>query len=206
MKQIRTIISALALIVMLSAFTINKLDVYSGYKIGDIVNDFELMNVDGKMVSLSDYKDAKGFIIAFTCNTCPYAKMYENRIINLNNEYAPKGFPLIAVMPNNTRVSPEDGFEAMKQRANDKGYTFPYLLDKKQNVYPQFGATKTPHMFVLQKTKKGNVVKYIGAVDDNYKDASLVTEKYVENAVNDLLKGKEVEVKETKAIGCGIKA
>lgn len=206
MKQIRNVITAITLVMLLSAFTINKLDVDKGYQIGDVVNDFELMNIDGKTVSLSNYKDAKGFIIAFTCNTCPYARMYEDRIIALNNAYAPEGYPVIAIMPNNTNAKPGDSFEAMKQRAKDKGFTFPYLIDKKQEVYPQFGATKTPHMFVLQKTKNGNVVKYIGAVDNNYKDAAAVTEKYVENAVDALLDGKEVEVKETKAIGCGIKA
>ena len=103
-------------------------------------------------------------------------------------------------------VQPGDSFKAMQDRAKEKGYTFPYLEDEGQHVYPKFGATKTPHMFVLQKTKEGNVVRYIGAIDDNYKDASAVKTKYVENAVDALLKGEEVKQKETKAIGCSIKA
>ncbi|TXE11131.1 thioredoxin family protein [Seonamhaeicola algicola] len=176
-----------------------------GYKIGDIAEDFSLKNIDGKKVSLSNYKDAKGFIITFTCNTCPYAVMYEDRIVALDKKYAPKGYPVIAIMPNNTSVVPGDNLQAMKQRAAEKGFTFPYLIDENQDVYPKFGATKTPHVFVLKKTGIGNIVKYIGAIDDNYKNAKAVTTKYVENAVDALINGNEVPEKETKAIGCTIK-
>lgn len=176
-----------------------------GYGIGDIIEDFKLKNIDGNMVSLADYKEAKGFIITFTCNTCPYAKMYEDRIIELDKKYAPLGYPVIAIMPNNTQVKPGDSFEEMQKRARVKGFTFPYLIDEGQKVYPKFGATKTPHMYVVEKTKKGNMVQYIGAIDDNYKDASAVSKKYVEEAVDALLEGKEVEEKVTRAIGCSIK-
>ena len=108
-------------------------------------------------------------------------------------------------MPNNTDVKPDDNMDAMKVRAKSKGFTFPYLLDKGQKIYPQYGATKTPHVYLLQKTKKGNEVKYIGAIDDNYQDAEAVNTKYVENAVDALLAGKEIKEKETRAIGCTIK-
>lgn len=205
MMQTIKILSLVALVVAISAFTINKIAVVNGYKVGDVAEDFKLMNVDGKMVSLSDYKDAKGYIVTFTCNTCPYAVGYEDRIIALNNKYASMGYPVIAIMPNNTDVQAGDSMDKMKERAKAKGFTFPYLIDKQQSVYPKYGATKTPHVFILQKTAKGNVVKYIGAIDDNYQDASAVKTKYVENAINALLKGKEVPEKETKAIGCSIK-
>ncbi|NMH87897.1 thioredoxin family protein [Flavivirga algicola] len=206
MKKIVKIISVAFVVLSISAFTMYKTaSTDGGYKIGDIAEDFSLENVDGNMVSLSDYKDAKGFIVTFTCNTCPYAVMYEDRINDLNKKYASKGFPVIAIMPNNTDVKPGDNMEAMKTRAKSKGFTFPYLLDKGQKVYPKFGATKTPHIFLLQKTDKGHVVKYIGAIDDNYKSASAVKTKYVENAVDALLEGKEVKQTETKAIGCSIK-
>ena len=199
-------LSVIGLFVLItSAFTLQPPAIGGGYKIGDVVKDFELKNIDGKMVSLSDYDDAKGFIITFTCNTCPYAVMYEDRIIALNNKYESKGYPVIAIMPNNTSIKPGDSFENMQNRAEDKGFSFPYLIDAKQAVYPQFGATKTPHIFIVEKTNEGNVVKYIGAIDDNYKDASAVNTKYVENAVDALIAGKEIEEKETKAIGCSIK-
>ncbi|MAB48073.1 MAG: thioredoxin family protein [Flavobacteriaceae bacterium] len=195
--------AVMVLTVALSAFTATTDE--GGYKIGDLATDFSLENIDGKMVSLSDYKEAKGFIVVFTCNTCPYAVAYEDRVEALNKKYADKGYPVIAIMPNNTDVKPGDNMEAMKARAKAKGFTFPYLMDKGQKIYPQYGATKTPHVYLLEKTKKGNVVKYIGAIDDNYKDANAVKTKYVENAVDALLKGKEIEVKETRAIGCTIK-
>jgi len=198
------ILFALMAIFSLSAFTSIGND--KGYQVGDIATDFKLPNVDGKMVSLADYKDAKGYIVVFTCNTCPYAQAYENRIIELDKKYAKKGYPVVAIMPNNPKIKPGDNMEAMKSNAKEKGFTFPYLLDDGQKIYPQYGATKTPHIYLLQKTEKGNVVKYIGAIDDNYQDANAVNTKYVEDAVDALLAGKEIKVTQTKALGCSIKA
>ena len=190
-------------IIAFFAFTNTMED--KGYQVGDVATDFELMNVDGQMVSLSDYKDAKGFIVIFTCNTCPYAVAYEDRIIALDKKYASKNYLVIAIMPNNTKVKPGDNMEAMKKRAKSKGFSFPYLIDEGQKIYPQYGATKTPHVYVLQKEKKGNVVKYIGAIDDNYQDAESVNTRYVEDAVDALLEGKEIQETYTRAIGCSIK-
>ncbi len=189
----------------LALFAFTNITIDKGYDVGDIATDFSLENIDGKMVSLSDYKDAKGFIVIFTCNTCPYAVAYEDRVEALNKKYADKGYPVIAIMPNNTDVKPGDKIEAMRARAKAKGFTFPYLMDKGQKIYPQYGATKTPHVYILEKTKKGNTVKYIGAIDDNYKDAEAVTVKYAEDAIDSLLKNKDIKVKSTRAIGCSIK-
>ncbi len=187
----------------LFAFTTTNDD--SGYKVGDVATDFKLENIDGKMVSLSDFKEAKGFIVIFTCNTCPYAVAYEDRVEALNKKYADKGYPVIAIMPNNTDVKPGDKMDAMRARAKAKGFTFPYLMDKGQKIYPQYGATKTPHVYILEKTNTGNVVKYIGAIDDNYQDANAVNQKYVEDAVDALLAGQEIKETQTRAIGCSIK-
>ncbi|NCO62999.1 MAG: thioredoxin family protein [Flavobacteriales bacterium] len=199
------VLLSIMMLTFMSDFTLNNVKERSGYQIGDVVADFELKNIDGNMVSLSDYKDVKGFIITFTCNTCPFSIAYEDRIMALNEKYASKGYPVIAINPNNPKVQPGDSYKSMQQRALEKGFTFPYLVDEGQQVYPKFGATKTPHMFVLQNTKQGPVVKYIGAIDDNYKDANAVNTKYVENAVNALLSGHPVKLQETKAIGCTIK-
>lgn len=178
----------------------------TGYEIGSIATDFSLKNVDNKMVSLKDYKEAKGFIVIFTCNHCPYAVAYEDRIIDLDKKYKKVGYPVIAINPNNPEKQKDDSFDKMKVRAKEKGFTFPYLFDDGQKIYPQYGATKTPHVYVLQKTDKGNVVKYIGAIDDNHSDETAVEQKYVQNAVDALLKNQEVKIKTTKAIGCSIKA
>ncbi|WP_350291163.1 thioredoxin family protein [uncultured Croceitalea sp.] len=203
MKTFKTI-GLLALIVIIMSFVKND-KLAPGYDIGDLATDFSLKNVDGKMVSLSDYEDSKGFLVIFTCNTCPYAVAYEDRILALDKKYKEKGVPVIAINPNNPAVKPGDSFDEMKIRAKEKGFTFPYLLDTGQNVYPQYGASKTPHVYLLEKTQKGNVVKYIGAIDDNYQDASKVEDKYVENAVDAMLAGKEIKVTKTRAIGCSIK-
>jgi glutathione peroxidase-family protein len=128
-SKILKYITIVAVVFLLSAFAVNKVvSVEKGYDIGDIATDFKLMNIDGKKVSLSDYKDAKGFIITFTCNTCPYAVLYEDRIKALNKKYASKGYPVIAITPNNTDIMPGDNMEAMKTRAKEKGFTFPYLM------------------------------------------------------------------------------
>jgi len=202
MKKFKILAAAL-IVAIVSAFTVPG---SAGYKVGDIAADFSLKSTENKMVSLKDYKDSKGFIVIFTCNHCPFAKAYEDRIIALDKKYANLGYPVIAINPNNPEKQPEDSFELMKVRAKEKGFTFPYLFDQGQKIYPLYGATKTPHVYVLQKTAKGNEIKYIGAIDDNYEDESAVKQKYVENAVNSLLQKKEIAVKETKAIGCSIKA
>ncbi len=196
---------ALVVVAAISAFAINTKPISDGYKIGDYATDFKLKNVDGKMVSMADYADAKGYIVIFTCNTCPYSVAYEDRIIALDKKYKEAGYPVIAINPNNPAVKAGDDFAAMKVRAKEKGFTFPYLFDDGQKIYPQYGATRTPHVFVLQKTEKGNQVQYIGAIDDSSRNADSVEEKFVENAVDALLKGQEVPLKTTKAIGCTIK-
>ena len=177
----------------------------TGYKVGDKAADFKLKNVDGKLVSLADFSSAKGFIVVFTCNHCPFAKAYESRIMRLNSEYASKGYPVIAINPNDPTQVDEDSYANMKTVAKTKGYQFPYLVDGTQEVAKEYGAAHTPHVFVLQKSANGLVVKYIGAIDDNSGDETKVTKHYVADAINDLLAGREVAVSTTKAVGCGIK-
>ena len=176
-----------------------------GYSIGDEATNFNLKNVNGKMVSLSDYPEAKGFIVIFTCNTCPYAVASEERIVALDKEFKGKGYPVIAINPNNPKVQPDDTFELMQKKAKEAKFSFPYLYDESQTVHAKYGATKTPHVYLLQKENDKNIVKYIGAIDDNVRSANAVKERFVANAVNELLAGKEVSVKETKAIGCSVK-
>ncbi|MFO7868801.1 MAG: thioredoxin family protein [Bacteroidales bacterium] len=176
-----------------------------GYDIGDEATDFSLQNVDGSMVSLSDYPEAKGFIVIFTCNHCPYAVAYEERIIELHAKFAPLGYPVIAINPNDSKDYPEDNFEAMQKRAKEKQFPFVYVFDKGQKIYPQYGATHTPHVFVLEKQNEKNIVQYIGAIDNNYEEPENVTETYVADAVHALLRDTEIPKTKTVAIGCSIK-
>lgn len=172
------------------------------YKVGDVATDFNLKGTDDKNHSLSEMTEAKGFIVIFTCNHCPYAKMYEDRIIQLQKDYGAKGYPVIAINPNDPSLVEEDSFENMKKRAEEKGFNFLYLMDDDQKIYPQYGATKTPHVFLLDKER---VVKYIGAIDDNAKDASAVKKQYLREAIDALDAGKKIKTSMTKAIGCSIK-
>lgn len=174
-------------------------------KPGEKAPAFSLKGVDGKTVSLSDYNKEKGVILIFSCNTCPYVVAYEDRIIELHNNFAPKGFPVVAINSNNPELSKGDSFEEMKKKARDKSFTFPYLFDEKQDIFPKYGATRTPEVFLLKNTGNGFEVVYTGTIDDNYKSAGEAKEKYVENAVKAVLKGISPEIPVTKAIGCGIK-
>ena len=191
--------------ILLAVLTITLVSSFvpvDGYKVGDQAADFKLKNVDGTMVSLSEYKGVKGYIVVFTCNTCPYAVMYEQRIIDLHNKYAPLGYPVIAINPNDPEVKPGDDFAAMQANAKEKNFPFKYLFDEGQKVYPQFGAQRTPHVFLLDANR---YIRYIGAIDNNAQDANAVTEKYLERAIESLMAGKNPEPAETKAIGCTIK-
>jgi peroxiredoxin len=176
-----------------------------GYKIGDKASDFSLKNVNGKMVSMADYTDAKGFVVIFSCNHCPYVIAYEDRMIELHKKYAPKGFPVIAINSNDPEVQPQDSYEKMIERANEKNFPFEYLFDEGQKIYPVYGATRTPQVYLLNKNGNDLIVEYIGTIDNNYKDASQVTETYLANAIDALLAGQKPSVTETKAIGCTIK-
>ena len=199
MKFKRTIL-LLFVALIATAFTNKAIE---GYKVGDRIEDFKLKNIDDKMVSLSDYTDAKGFIIVFTCNMCPYSVANEDRIVALDKKYKELGFPVIAINPNDPKASTGDSFEDMKVRASEKEFTFPYLFDEGQKVYPKFGATKTPHVYIV--SKKTMKVEYIGAIDNSSRNADNVTEKYVEDAVDTLLAGKKLTKTATRAIGCSIK-
>ncbi|HMO41221.1 MAG TPA: thioredoxin family protein [Saprospiraceae bacterium] len=173
-----------------------------GLKVGDKAPDFKLKNIDGTMVSLADYKDAKGYIVIFTCNTCPYAVAYEDRIQALHAKYSQKGYPVVAIQPNDPEVQPGDALDKMKQRAEEKGFTFAYLLDEGQKIYPVYGASRTPEVYLLDTDL---TVRYTGAIDDNYQDAEAVKVNYVKAAIKAMEAGQQPDPSFTKAIGCTIK-
>ena len=195
-KAILTLTLTLTAILMVNA----------GLKPGDKAVKFSLRNVDETIVSLSDYSDQKGVILVFTCNLCPFAKAYEQRIIQLHEKYAHQGFPVVAINPNDAEVSPNDTFEKMKTKAGEKAYPFPYLKDDTQEVYRAYGATRTPHIFLLENKGGKFKVAYIGAIDDNAMDASAVSNRYLEKAIGAVMSGGKPEIATTKAIGCIIKS
>ena len=174
-----------------------------GLKVGDKAPDFKLKNVDGKFYSLSQFQNqVKGFIVVFTCNTCPYAVMYESRLKELHGRWADNGYPVVAINPNDPEVKPGDSFAKMQSRWEEKSMPYLYLFDEGQQVYPQYGATRTPQIYLLDNEM---TVQYIGSLDDNAQDRNSVTVNYVDNAIESLRKGEKPAVTFTKAIGCTIK-
>ncbi len=176
-----------------------------GYEVGSRASDFKLLNIDGNFVSLSDYKDAKGIVLIFSCNHCPYVKAYEQRIIEIHNKFAEKGYPVVAINSNDSTLQPDDSYSAMVKNAHEKKFPFAYLLDNNHEVQEKYGAQRTPHVFLLQKVNNEYIVKYIGTIDDNAMKLEEVQEKYLENAILALVDGKEPDPNFTKAIGCSIK-
>lgn len=174
-------------------------------KAGEAAPDFKLKNVDNKDISFESYPQAKGFIVVFTCNTCPYAKAYEQRIIDLDKKFKPEGYPVIAINPNDPEASKADTFDKMQDLAKEKKYAFPYLFDKGQLVTDQYGAKHTPHLFVVSKTAKGTVVEYTGAIDNDPEGTKSEKTKYVEEVIASLKNNQKPTVTETKEIGCTVK-
>lgn len=158
----------------------------------------DLVGVDGKRHNLEDLKKAKVVAVVFTCNTCPVAQAYEGRLIKLVKDYKAKDVEVIAINVNNI---PGDKLDKMKERAKEKEFNFAYLYDPSQKIARDYGATVTPHCFVLDRERN---VAYMGAVDDNQKEAE-AKKHYLRDAVDALLAGKKPAVEETKQFGCTIK-
>jgi peroxiredoxin len=168
-------------------------------KVGDPAPDFKgILGVDDKQHGLSDFADAKLVVLVFTCNHCPVAQAYEDRLIALQKDYQSKGVQVVAINVNNI---PPDQFDKMKERAEAKGFNFPYLDDPTQKMGHDYGATNTPHVFLLDQKRK---IVYMGAIDDAMKPEK-VKKHYLRDAIDALLDGKEPPVAVTKQFGCGIK-
>ncbi|MCH8332140.1 MAG: thioredoxin family protein [Bacteroidetes bacterium] len=168
--------------------------------------NFKLPSINGTTVSLDNYPDAKGIVVVFTCNHCPYVIAYEQRIMDLQEKYADKGYPLIAISSNDVKRYPQDSFENMKERSQQKGFKFPYLYDETQEIAKDYGAERTPHAYLIAKGDDGEYqIKYKGAIDDNLENPSAVTQRFLEAAIDQFDQGEDIMVKETPPVGCTIK-
>ncbi|MBS1560938.1 MAG: thioredoxin family protein [Bacteroidetes bacterium] len=197
------LLAALVLTMVLSSLPSSAADLPDGVKVGDVAPDFSLLNVDGKQLVLHEQTTVKGLIVVFTCNHCPYSVKYEDRINALDAKYREMGYAVVAINPNDTVAVPEDAYSKMIERARTKKFTFPYLIDATQNVAKAYGARRTPHVFVLSRQKNNFRVEYIGAIDDAAEGT--IGEKFVENAIDQLIAGKAPQTTFTKAVGCTIK-
>ena len=168
---------------------------------GDRDPGFELFGVDYTYHSLEDYADSKAIVVVFTCNHCPVAKAYEDKLVALGNEYQAKGIQFLAVNPNPADKVPADGFPQMRQRAKEKDFPYPYLYDETQKVARAYGAKVTPHIFVVQYKRQDDErvpkVVYEGAVDNRHNDP-----EYLAEALDAILAGKEIGRKKTAQFGC----
>jgi peroxiredoxin len=171
--------------------------------LGKKINNFSLQNVDGKSISLSDFTEAKGLMVVFTCNHCPFAKLYSKRLNDLNKKYTPLGVPLIAINSMDTLVYDEESFELMQMKAKSDSLNFPYLRDALQIVGRNFGANHTPQAYVIWKEGTSWIVKYSGAIDDDGSHPEKAN-SYMANATDELLRGSPVSNPETRSFGCRI--
>ncbi len=171
-------------------------------KIGDACPGFNLKAADSKRYSLNSFAPNKILIIIFSCNHCPYVQAYEERIIAIQNDYSSKGIRIAAVNSNDDSQYEDDSFEGMIKRSAFKNFNFPYLRDDEQTVAESFGASHTPEIFVFDGKRK---LAYHGKIDDNWKEPEKVKNRYLREALDEILEGKEVSVPETFSIGCTIK-
>lgn len=170
--------------------------------LGHIAPDFSLPGIDGKNYRLSDFAANKLLLIIFSCNHCPYVQAYEERIKKLQDDFEKKGLQIIAINSNDADKYAEDSFEEMKKRAAAKGFNFLYLRDESQQTAKAFGAAFTPELFLFNAERK---LIYTGKIDDNWREPEKVQTKYLQNAIEAYLRGEEISVPETYAIGCTIK-
>ncbi|MBT7043679.1 MAG: thioredoxin family protein [Candidatus Marinimicrobia bacterium] len=166
------------------------------------LKDFQMAGISGKNITLSNAKGDAGTLVIFSCNTCPWVIRWEDRYVTLANTYAPKGIGMIAVNSNAARFGSEDSLEEMVEHAKNNGYNFPYAQDPGSKLATAFGATKTPHIYLFNADDK---LVYLGAIDDNAKNAKKVEVPFLANAIDALLAGKPINPQTTKALGCSIK-
>jgi peroxiredoxin len=171
-------------------------------EIGSSAPDFHLIGIDEKKYSLESFKDKKALIIIFSCNHCPYVQAYEDRVIQIQKDYADKGVAVAAINSNEDINYPDDSFENMKKRAAEKNFNFPYLRDEDQSIARTYDATHTPEIFLFDENRK---LAFHGKIDDNWQEPDKVQNHYLRDALDELLAGKEISVPETFTIGCTIK-
>lgn len=191
-------LSVLPIILLTGFLSAEELAIGSEIPLADI----KMRDISGKDISLTDARGKEGLLVIFSCNTCPWVVAWEDRYVSLTNKFSPKGIGVIAVNSNEAQFENVDSFEAMQEHAEEKGYNFYYTVDEKAKLARAFGATRTPHIYLFNKTGK---LVYRGAIDDNARKAEKVKNQYLANAINTMLAGGKIADPTTKAFGCTIK-
>ena len=172
-----------------------------GLPLGASAVDFQLKGVDGKTHSLNSLSDSKAVVVVFSCNHCPYVQAYEDRMVQIQKDYSPKGVTLVAINSNDDTGYPEDSYPNMIKRAEERGFNFPYLRDDTQEIARKYGAICTPHVFAFDQQRR---LQYKGRIDDNRNPESVKT-KDLRNALDAILAGHKPSVQETRPFGCSVK-
>lgn len=170
--------------------------------VGEHAPDFDLVGIDDRRHTLASFAEAKALVVIFSCNHCPYVKAVEDRLVALQHEFADRGVQLVAINANDAEKYPDDGFAAMKERAREKSFPFPYLRDEDQSVAKAYGAACTPEPFVFDAARK---LTYRGRIDDSWKDPSAVTTRDLAKAIEKTLAGEAIDWEPVGAMGCSIK-
>ena len=171
-------------------------------KSGDKAFPFTLTGVDDKHHALTDYADKAAVAVIFSCNHCPYVRAWEDRMVQIQADYASRGVQIVAINANDAAKYPDDSFTKMKERAKEKGFNFPYLYDETQAIARAYGAQRTPEVFLFDKS---GMLRYHGAIDDNCDAPNAVQAHYLRNALDAVLAGQAPPVTETSPVGCTIK-
>jgi peroxiredoxin len=171
-------------------------------RIGDKAIPFNLPGVDNTTHSLAEYSSKKAVVVIFSCNHCPYVRAWEDRMIQIQTDYAARGVQLVAINANDAGKYPEDSFQKMKERAREKHFNFPYLRDDSQAIARAYGAERTPEVFLFDKEGR---LRYHGVIDDNYDDPVAVKARYLRDALDSVLAGTQPVTTETRPVGCSIK-
>ena len=171
-------------------------------KPGDQAIPFDLPGVDDEQHALADYADKEAVAVIWSCNHCPYVRAWEDRMVQIQSDYADKGVQLITISSNDAGKYPDDSFPKMKERAAQKGFNFPYLYDETQEIARAFGAERTPEVFLFDKSR---TLCYHGAIDDNYDDPSAVQSHYLRKALDAVLAGQGPSTAQTPPVGCTVK-
>ena len=170
--------------------------------LGTVAPDFSLPGVDGETYGLASFADKAALVVVFTCNHCPYAKACEDRLVAIQRDYAERGVQLVAINPNDAVNYPDDSFDAMRVRAAEKNFNFPYLHDESQQVARAYDAACTPDVFVFNADRR---LVYNGRIDDNWQEPDKVTRRDLRAVLDATLAGTSVDFEHVPSMGCSIK-
>jgi glutathione peroxidase-family protein len=190
----------ITLAILLISFNVQAKEIDLGSKIP--LEDIKMLDISGKNISLGDVKGENGLLVIFSCNTCPWVIKWEDRYVELAKKYKPKGIGVIAINSNEMNFGSSDSMDEMKKHAENNNYNFFYTMDEGSKLAREFGASRTPHIYLFDKNDE---LVYRGAVDDNASKARKVKKPYVANAIDAMLTGDDIKYASTKALGCGIK-